>query len=66
MKVIRNTPNWPNAYFKIRIVSLFVFTVKFDAIQFMQTTDENLPHERASFVVREGTYTSITPLGKVT
>lgn len=30
------------------------FCVKFDAIQFMQTTGENLPHERASFVVRQG------------
>lgn len=32
------------------------FCVKFDAItlQLMQTTGENLPHERVSFVVRHG------------
>lgn len=43
------------------------FCVKFDAIQFMQTTGENLPHERASFVVRQGRILySIMSLGKVT
>lgn len=43
------------------------FCVKFDAIQFMQTTGEHLPHERASFVVRQGRILySIMSLGKVT
>lgn len=50
---------------KLALFHGLTFCVKFDAIQFMQTTGENLPH-KSVFCGKAGTFLTCTSMGKVT